>query len=479
MFEFASATLWGTVGAAIVSIVAVSVLLAIMFRRVVSTNMVHIVQSRRKTTPYGTMQDTGNVYYQWPSWVPFFGITVIKLPVSNFALSLKAYEAYDKDRVPFVVDVVAFFRINNTAIAAQRVESVEELEAQLMQIVQGAVRKVLASDVIDVIMLERAKFGEMFTAEVQEQLKEWGSESVKSMELMDIRDHGDSKVIQNIMAKKVSHIEMQSRVEVAQNHKEAQTKEIEAQQVVDIREQEALQAVGERTAEKEKAVGIAQQLSQQEVLTQEAETQERKMAVARVEQVRQAEITRDEQVVAADQDKQTTVIIADGKLEAQRREAEGIQAIGGAKAEAEKLMLLAPVDAQIKLAQEIGNNAGYQNYLVQVEAIKAHIVVGGKQAEALQSADVKVIANAGSPTAGMGSVMDLFSSHGGTRLGSMVEAFAQTPLGQATLAKFGVSEPSSDATPPATDSPSEPAATPSGSAEVAEVAEPAPEIRET
>lgn len=37
-----------------VVLVAVIVALSILFRRVVSTNMVHIVQSRRKTTPYGT-----------------------------------------------------------------------------------------------------------------------------------------------------------------------------------------------------------------------------------------------------------------------------------------------------------------------------------------------------------------------------------------------------------------------------------------
>lgn len=425
-------------GSAIVSgllfVGVASILIAIMLRRVVSTNMVHIVQSRRKSTPYGTGQAAGNVYYHWPSWVPFIGITVIKLPVSNFALSLKAYEAYDKDRVPFVVDVVAFFRINDTAIAAQRVESVEELEAQLMQIVQGAVRKVLASDVIDVIMLERAKFGEMFTTEVQEQLKEWGSESVKSMELMDIRDHGESKVIQNIMAKKMSHIEMQSRVEVASNHREAQTKEIEAQQAVDIRKQEAEQAVGERTALKEKAVGIAQQQSQQEVLVQQEQTQERQMAVTRVEQVRQAEITRDQQVVAADQDKQTRVIIAEGNLEAQKREAQGIEALGAAKAEAEKLMQLAPVQAQIVLAKEIGGNEGYQAYLVSLKSIDGFIAVGSAQAEALKAADIKVIANAGDAITGVKNAMELFSTKGGTAIGSMVEGFANTPEGKAILA---------------------------------------------
>ncbi len=412
------------------------VTLAILFRRVVKTNMVHIVQSRRKTTPFGAGQKSGNVYYRWPSWVPFFGITVIELPVSNFDLSLESYEAYDKDRVPFVVDVVAFFRINDTASAAQRVENIQELENQLLQIIQGAVRKILAGSDIDTIMLERAQFGTQFTDEVSGQLTEWGVEPVKAMELMDIRDSSDSQVIHNIMAKKKSHIEMESRVEVANNHKEAETAEIDARRAVDIRKQEAEQVVGERTAEKDKAVGIADEQARQEILTQERETRERDMKVKRVEQVNQAEITRDEQIVAAEQEQKTTVIIAEGELEAQRREAAGIEAVGLAKAEAEKAMQLAPVKAQIELAKEIGTNEGYQQYLAIIESVKGYIEVGGKQAEALENADVKVIANTGNPTEGMTGAMNLFSSKGGTDIAAMVEAFAQSPLGSDILSQF-------------------------------------------
>lgn len=416
------------------------ILISVLFRQVVSTNMVHIVQSRRKTLPYGTGQSTGNVYYQWPSWMPYFGITVIKLPVSNFDLSLQGYEAYDKDRVPFMVDVVAFFRINDTAIAAQRVASIEELQAQLLQIVQGAVRKVLASAPIDTIMLERAQFGKQFTEEVEEQLKEWGTEPVKAMELMDIRDGHGSKVISNIMAKKTSHIEMESRTEVAKNTKLAETAEIEARQAVEVRNQEAQQAVGERTAGKEKAVGIALQQSRQEVLTQERETKIRAMAVTQVEKVRQAEITKEQEIVAAEQDKQTNIIKAEGKLEAERRKAQGIEVVGIAEGEAEKAKLLAPVKAQIELAEKIATLAGYQQYLVSIEAIRAYLEVGSKQAEALQKADVKVIANAGSPTEGMRNVMDLFTSKGGTELAAMAEAIAQTPIGRATLSAMGIEE---------------------------------------
>ena len=174
MDELGSMALLG--GILVGGTVLLIVIISILFRTVVSTNMVHIVQSRANTTPYGTGQQIGNVYHEWPRWVPYIGVTVIKLPVSNFDLSLKDYEAYDKDRVPFRVDVTAFFRINNTALAAQRVASIEELEDQLSLIVQGAVRKVLASDVIDRIMLERSKFGEDFTNEVRDQLAEWGVE---------------------------------------------------------------------------------------------------------------------------------------------------------------------------------------------------------------------------------------------------------------------------------------------------------------
>lgn len=73
--------------------------------------MVHIVQSNKKTTSYGTGKESGNVYYKWPSWFPVIGVTRIIFPVNNFNINLDSYEAYDKDRLPFILDVTAFFRI--------------------------------------------------------------------------------------------------------------------------------------------------------------------------------------------------------------------------------------------------------------------------------------------------------------------------------------------------------------------------------
>lgn len=421
----------------LVGATAGTIVVSMMFRTVVKTNMVHVAQSRRTTTPYGVGQKAGNVYYHWPAWVPYFGITVIKLPISNFDLSLRNYEAYDRDRVPFVVDVVSFFRIDDTTIAAQRVENTTELELQLTQIVQGAVRKVLASDVIDSIMLERAKFGDQFTEEVSEQLKSWGVGSVKAMELMDIRDTADSNVISNIMAKATSFIERQSRVEVAQNMQVAKVKEIEAKQSVDVRAQEAEQAVGERTATKDKKIGMADEQAKQNILSEAKVTTDRQMDVERVAKVRDAQIVKDKEVVAAEQDKQTRVIIAEGELQAEQRNAEAIRVVGVAKADAEKAMVLAPVQAQIVLAKEIGENQGYQEYLISIEAIKANQTVGVEQAQALQDADVKVITTSSKPGEGLSSVGELFTPKGGVNVGSMLEGFINTPAGEAMAQKFG------------------------------------------
>jgi len=418
----------------------------ISLRRVVSTNEVHIIQSSRKTVSYGKDQESGNTYYEWPSWIPVIGIQVIKFPVSVFSLRLRDYEAYDNGRLPFILDLEAFFRIDNSNIAAQRVSHFQELNAQLTSILQGAARTILASKTIEEIMQGRAEFGDAFTREVNEQLKAWGVTTVKNIELMDIRDSNGSKVIHNIMDKKKSEIDRESRVVVAENKKAAENAEIDAQREVEINRQLAEKQVGIKTAEKDKEVGIANEKSQQEIKEQQKITTERVMEVARVEQVKSAEINKDVNVVRAQEQKETevvkaegektkTVLIAEGLMEAQRREAEGVLAIGSANAEAEKLIQLAPVEAQIVLAKEIGENANYQQYLVTIRQVEAAQAVGIEQAKALEKADIKVIANNGSVTGGISSLGELFTSQGGTNIGALLEGIVQTPAGKAIFDK--------------------------------------------
>ena len=231
------------IGGGVGLLLALTFVTSLLFRKVVPTNEVHIVQSGKDTVSYGKDSGNGNSYYQWPSFLPFIGVTKSSLSTSVFSLKLDAYEAYDKGRLPFEVDVVAFFRVSDSNMAAQRVSSHVELLQQLTAIVQGAVRSILASSEIEEIMQGRSTFGEQFTKEVREQLDNWGVTAVKNIELMDLRDSHGSSVIKNIMEKRKSYIEMQSRTEVAANRQLAQSAEIQSQREIELNQQEASQTV--------------------------------------------------------------------------------------------------------------------------------------------------------------------------------------------------------------------------------------------
>lgn len=398
-------------------------------RVVVNTNEVHIIQTSNKTVSYGKDSANGNTYYAWPSWIPKIGITSSVLPTNNFELELKNYEAYDKGRLPLVLDIVAFFRICDSNTAAQRVASIDGLKKQLTFIVQGAARAILSSSDIEEIMQARGTFGEKFTNEVKHQLTQWGVEAVKNIELMDLRDANSSNVISNIMAKKKSFIEMESRTEVAENMRKAKNAELEAHQAIEMKNQEIAQQIGMRKVQTDREVALATQTKEQQVTDALRITTEKNMEVKKVATIKQYEIDRDSAIIKAEQTKQSSVIVAEGNLEVQKKQAEAIKVEGEANADAARAMQLAPVQAQIALAKEIGENEGYQNYLIKIKEIEIQKDVGMEQAKALHTAQIKIIANAGNPTEGLKSVRDMFSSKGGTQVAGMLEALADSDEG--------------------------------------------------
>lgn len=452
--EIGSLIIMSLIGILAISAVAFS----LMYRRVVPTNMVHIVQSTKTTTSYGRGKPAGNTYYEWPSSWPRLGVTVIQFPESIFQVSLDNYEAYDTARLPFVVDVAAFFRVENSETAAQRASSFDGLKGQLEAVLQGAVRRILATNSLEEIMQERSSFGQQFTDEVRQQIMEWGVQPVKTIEFMDIRDSVKGNVIANIMEKEKSRIEKESRVTVAENMREAELKEIDAKRTVEVQKQDALQQVGLKTAEKEKLVGIAEEESKQEILTQSKITAEKNMEVERVQEVKKAEIQKDVSIIASEQNKSVSItnaeaaklvlianaeaakessnLKADADLYAATQSAEGIKLEGVAKADAEKAMQMAPVEAQIQLADKIGQNDGYQKYLITVEQIKSAQIVGVEMAKSMQNAKMQVIANGGDVQSGITGLADMFSAKGGMNMTSMLSALSTTEQGQKMLDKF-------------------------------------------
>lgn len=429
-------------------LIGVLILFAILkilgMRIVVPTNDIHIVQSGRKTISYGKDQPAGNVYYQWPAHMPLLGVEVSELPVSVFSQTLTDYNAYDKGRVPFMLDVIGFFRITDSNVAAQRISDMDDLEHQLDFILKGSIRSILAGSDIEQILEGRSEFSHQFTEAVDAQLGEWGLKTVKALEIMDIRDVQGSKVIDNIMNKQKSRIEMESRTQVAQNMKAAQEAEIAAQQAVEIAKQVADEQVGVRTAEKAQTVGIREQQAQQAIQEQAKETNIKEMAVLEVQQVRAADIARQAAEVAAEQaknvaikksegDAQTRINIAQGDLEAATRAAQGRVAIGEAEGRAQEAVLLAPVNAQIALAREIGTNDKYQHYLLSIKQIDATQAIGIEQAKALEKASVKVIATAGTPMEGLRSVAELATPKGGLSIAAALEALGESDVGRAVI----------------------------------------------
>lgn len=438
------------IGFVAVSLFAIAMVYKVLsLRRVVPTNEEHIVQSNKTTVSYGKATGNGNTYYEWPDWLPVFGINKVVLPVSNFEIVISDHKVYDKDRLPLNIDLTAFFRISNSNVAAQRASSFQEMEKQLKAMIESVAINIMATETVEGIMESRSELGHKFETEMVKYLPEWGVITVRNLAIKDVKDAEGSNAIMSITAKRKSAIDMESRQEVAKNKKTAEISEIEARREVDLQKQEATQTVGLRTVEANTKIQMANETASQSVQEQARATKEKQMAVLEVEHVKTAEINRKVQVTKAEQDKQTTVLAAEARYEAQLKEAEGklqtelksaeaTKATGTAKAEAEKAMQLAPVQAQITLAKEIGENTGYQNYLITIKKVEAQQAVGIEQAKALSEANIKVIANSGSPAAGLNNVMDLFSAQGGTAVGSMLEGLANTETGQALLNTVGV-----------------------------------------
>lgn len=460
-----NALIWG-VPALIFILLTVYVL---SLRRIVPTNVVHIVQRGNTTTSYGVGK-TSNVYYEWPAWLPKFGVTVRELPVSNFDIDLKEYSAYDKDRVPFVVDVKAFFHINDTNIAAEKVESFQELKGQLENVVQGAVRSILAKSKLEEIMEERSVFGEQFTTNVNADLKNWGVESIKNIELMDVRDAQGSQVIHQIMAKRMSAIDKESRIEVARNRQIAEQEELKARQEIAVTQAEtekisgeakakSTQAIGVANAQAVKVSGIAEQESLRDIAEAKQKTAEKDMEVIKVTQVKQAEINKEQEIIDAEKRKRTTEIQAEAdkyrieieaaaQLEAKKKAAEGIKSVGEAEAKVieakgqseakvEQANQLASVVAQTTLAKEIGENQGYQQYLIKIKEVEVSQVVEVKKAEALaealSNADLKLLVNSGDVNSGLNKFTDILSAKGGSQLNGLIESLKQTDEGKSIL----------------------------------------------
>lgn len=441
----------------------ISIYIVTQLRKVVATNEVHIVQRGRKSVPYGKWLQWWNVYLAWASWVPVFWIAVQKLPLSIFSLQLNWYKAYDTGKVPFQVDITAFFEIKDPVLAAEKIFTIAELKDQLNETVKWVVRKILASrDVVD-IMESRSDIKEEFYKEVYSAVKAWWVD-LKNVEFMDIKDADWSQVITNIMMKKRSLIESQSEIEVAENqktaiiekenkHAEARAKAAQAKSWADIIESDAMREAElkriendkltqNKDIEKERVLSIQKEVAKQNFYESEKETKVKKLAVKQVEDEKTAEIAKSIEIIRAEEQKQKLIIEAEWdkvqvelKAEADKTQVEldaeaqktRIESIWIAKAKELDYLGTAQAKNKTQMAEALNMfSAGSIAFMVKQLEVELAEIVDLEKAKALWKADVKVISTWANGWEWVKSFMDLFSANGWTNIGAMVEAAKNT-----------------------------------------------------
>jgi flotillin len=284
---------------------------------------------------------------------------------------------------------------------------------------------------------------------------------------MDVRDAKGSEVIHQIMAKRMSAIDMESRTEVAQNNRQAEEAELEATKKIAVKRSETEKEAGEALAKSTQAIGVANAeatkisgIADQKALSDVAEaakiTAEKNMEVIKVNTVKQAEINKEQEIIDAEKHRAIVEVAANADkfkietdalaaLAAQKNDAEGIKAVGEAEAavilakgtstaDALKAKQLASVTAQTTLATEIGENEKYQDYLIRVKEVDKDQIVEVAKAtsfgDALGKADLKLLVNSGDVHSGIGSLTDILTSKGGSQMNGMIEAFKQTDEGK-------------------------------------------------
>jgi len=447
--------------------VAIAFYIVTKLRKVVPTNEVHIVQRWKKSEPHGKWLQGWNVYLAWAPWVPVFWVAVQKLPLSIFSLQLNGYKAYDTGKVPFQVDITAFFEIKDPVLAAEKIYTINELKDQLNETVKWVVRKILASrDVVD-IMESRSDIKEEFYKEVFSAVKAWWVD-LKNVEFMDIKDAEGSQVITNIMMKKRSLIESESEIEVAENQKkaiiekenkeaEARAQAAEAKSRADIIESDAQRAAElkrienekltqNQDIEKDRVLSIQKEEAKQNFYDAEKGTKVKMLAVKQVEDEKTAEIAKSIEIIKAEEQKQKAIIDAEGaksqvELEA-AAEKTRIESIWIAKAK--ELDYIGTAEAKNKSQMADALNVFTSDslgFMVKQLEVNLAEIVDLEKAKALSKADVKVISTGTNGWEGVKSFMDLFSANGGTNIGAMVEAAKNTMWEEKVaelMKKFGV-----------------------------------------
>ena len=449
----------------ILAIVGILIFLYIItqLRKVVATNEVHIVQKWSSSIAHWKDFEWWNVYLDWPSWVPMVWIAVQKLPLSIFDIRLEWYKAYDAWKVPFQVDVTAFFNIKDPVVAAQKIYTIQELQEQLWETLKWVIRKTLASKDIIEIMESRTEIKQEFHSEILKEAGAWWVE-LKNVEFMDIRDADWSEVVTNIMNKKRSQIESESQIEVAENEKraiierenksaEARAKAAEAKSKADSsefnskKESELIRIENDKLIqnqeiEKDRILALQREEAKQKLYEATKITREKELSIQQLEEEKRAEINKNIELIKAEEQKQKLLIEADARAKTKEMEAQAdkikvelaaqaekikIESIWLAKAKEIDYMWTAQAKNKSEMAKALNEFSPEAiAYLIKELEAKISEVVDLEKAKSLSKADIKIISTWWNGSEWVNSFMELFSAKWWSNIWAMIEAAKNT-----------------------------------------------------
>lgn len=411
----------------------------IFLRRVVDANCADVVVGKHGTRIYTgdasvvpTGQKTNPIYYAFPSWVPYLGVTVQRMPLSIINIVVKDYETFAKGNPRFVIDVTVYCKIIDIAEAARRFpgRKISDFQDGMKEIVISAIRKTTANYSIEDVIAKREEISADLTRELAPDFTKWGVE-LTNVAIVSIRDpiDGSSTVIHDISAKMEAQINSNSRQEVANRNRDAEIVEADTFEIAEKRKIEAKEHVDMR--EQDRIMEVAKR---EKVATEE------RMNVYRIKEVQKAEIDAEAAVRRAEGEKRAMVETATGNRERLALEGEGeakkIEFEGKAKANVTEITMVAEANgnkakliaaAEGTKAQLFAEADGmmekakaqeYQQTNAQaIRMIEKDERVGLALAEALKAADVQYIGS-GNPE----NFLDLFTVKGGLGIGGMLKA---------------------------------------------------------
>lgn len=359
---------------------------AVSWYRIVPSSQAHLVISGSGNRGVYSSDEkfrtkgAGNAYFAIPEWLPYFGRVIRILDVTIQETVIKQ-ETIEKDQARYMVTSSTKYRVVDVQKAAESVTSNGDLEKQLKEIIQAAVREVTVKyDVVNT-RAKRKLIGDEILKSIKDDLANWGTTLI-NFALVDFEDAPGSTVITDISKRREVEINATTREQNAEKVKQARMKEAEADEKAQEREIQRDKVVGERKQQQAQAIAEKEKVAQEKVFE-----------VKKVQQVKQAEINKQEAIVKAEEEKATEQILKEKKKlegEGDRLKLEQ-QAKGQAAEIFEKLSAEAKGKDELQKALNQFGTKAIAALTAELQ-INANKEVGIAGAEAFKNADMRVFA---------------------------------------------------------------------------------------